>query len=178
MRNRETLVGLLVVGLIAAGVLWVRRPAASLVPAAAPGTSTSAESSELLGPWPSGPGSTASDPVPPDITVTDGVVDLGEVRVTLSVAPRPPVAFAKRFYRVRVESQGAAAKLEDGRISFAMKMPMGDHRYALVPGAEGWQEAVVVLPLCGSGDPRWYALVEGTVSGRPAAARFRLDLAR
>jgi hypothetical protein len=31
-------------------------------------------------------------------------------------------------------------------VSFEMTMPMGDHRYALVPGEEGWLEAAVVLP--------------------------------
>ena len=55
-------------------------------------------------------------------------------------------------------------------------MPMGDHRYSLVPAADGWQEAEVVLPLCPSGKRRWFATVEGTVAGQPRTARFRLDL--
>jgi len=66
--------------------------------------------------------------------------------------------------------------LEGGRISFEMTMPMGDHRYSLVPGDDGWQEAEVTLPRCMSGKRRWYATVEGTVAGRPRSARFRLDL--
>jgi hypothetical protein len=66
--------------------------------------------------------------------------------------------------------------LEAGRISFEMSMPMGDHRYSLVPAADGWQEAEAVLPLCGSGNRRWFATVEGTVAGRPISARFQLDL--
>jgi hypothetical protein len=68
--------------------------------------------------------------------------------------------------------------LEQGRISFEMTVPMGDHRYALVVGDDGWLETTVVLPFCPSGSPRWYANVEGVVDGRPRAARFRLDLAR
>ena len=61
-------------------------------------------------------------------------------------------------------------------VSFEMKMPMGDHRYTLVAGTDGWQQAEVVLPFCPSGNPRWYAIVEGTVAGTPVTARFRLDL--
>ncbi len=99
-----------------------------------------------------------------------------DVRVTLSVSPRPPTAFAKQRVRVRVESGGVPLALDGGRISFEMAMPMGDHRYALVAGRDGWQEAEVVLPVCTSGNPRWYAIVEGTVAGRPTTARFRLDV--
>jgi hypothetical protein len=105
-------------------------------------------------------------------------VDLGDVRLTLSVTPRPPVAFQKMRFRVRVESRGLPVVLEGGRISFEMTMPMGDHRYALARGDGEWQEAEVVLPFCMSGDPRWYALVEGVVAGRPVIARFRLDLTK
>jgi hypothetical protein len=124
----------------------------------------------------------------PDVTQADGIVDLGDVRVVLSVTPRPPVAFQKNQFRVRVEAADANAPagpsratpvpLESGRMSFEMVMPMGDHRYTLVAGADGWREAAVVLPMCKSGNPRWYAIVEGTVAGRPVLARFRLDLAK
>ena len=110
------------------------------------------------------------------MTRADGAVTLGDVRVTLSVSPRPPVAFEKKRFRVRVETDSAPAALEGGRISFEMTMPMGEHRYSLVAGADGWQEAEVVLPFCKSGNPRWYAIVEGRVDGRPRTARFRLDL--
>jgi hypothetical protein len=123
-----------------------------------------------------------------DVTVADGVVGLGDIRVTLSVIPRPPVAFRKNRFRVRLESTsrrtaadkpaGAPLALEGGRISFEMTMPMGEHRYTLVAGADGWQEADVVLPFCKSGNPRWYAIVEGAVAGRPVAARFRVDLTK
>jgi hypothetical protein len=47
---------------------------------------------------------------------------------------------------VRAEAGGSPVVLEGGRVSFEMSMPMGDHRYSLVPGADGWQEAAVVLP--------------------------------
>ena len=107
----------------------------------------------------------------PDVTLADGTVDLEGVRITLSLSPQPPVAFAKMRVRVRAASTAAADKLltlEGGRVSFEMSMPMGDHRYSLVPGADGWQEADVVLPLCPSGKRRWYATVEGTVAGRAA----------
>ena len=85
-------------------------------------------------------------------------------------SPGPPVAFQENRFRVRVESANGPVALEDGRISFEMTMPMGDHRYSLVAGADGWQEAEVVLPFCKSGNPRWYATVEGTVAGEPRRA--------
>jgi hypothetical protein len=124
-----------------------------------------------------GPGAGA-DAALPDVTLTDAALDLGDVQVIVSVTPRPAVAFQNRRFRVRVESGGLPVVLEGGRISFEMTMPMGEHRYALVRGENGWQEAQVVLPFCRSGNPRWYATVEGTVAGRPVTARFRLDLTK
>ncbi|MCX6551366.1 MAG: hypothetical protein NTY02_10250, partial [Acidobacteria bacterium] len=118
----------------------------------------------------------SGDEALPDVTLADGSVDVGEVRITLSLAPQPPVAFAKFRARIRASSLGSAVALEGGRITFEMTMPMGDHRYSLVPGAQGWQEAEVVLPLCPSGKRRWYATVEGATSGQPRTARFRFDL--
>lgn len=171
MRTRDTLVGLIVLGLVIAGVVWVRGVQRS-------GPSASAE---RLGPPPEplrARSSPDTDAATPDVTVADGVVDVADLRVTLSVAPRPPVAFAKTQFRVRVESRGTPVVPEGGRISFEMTMPMGNHRYTLVAGEGGWQEAEVVLPFCKSGNPRWHALVEGTVGGRPFAARFRVDLTR
>jgi len=114
----------------------------------------------------------------PDVTLADGSADAGEgVRITLSLNPQPPVAFAKTLVRVRAEAGGSVVDLAGGRISFEMTMPMGDHRYLLVPGEGGWQEAEVILPRCMSGKRRWYATVEGMVGGQPRTARFRLDLA-
>ncbi len=111
-----------------------------------------------------------------DVTRADGVVRLDDLRVTLSVSPRPPVAFQPKRFRVRVEADGAPVPLEEPRITFEMTMPMGEHRYTLVAGPEGWQEAEVVLPFCKSGNPRWYAIVEGHIGPRPVTARFRIDL--
>ncbi len=112
----------------------------------------------------------------PDVTLADRAVDVGGVRLFLSVEPRPIFAFATNRFRVRAESAGAPVALEDGHLSFEMTMPMGDHRYRLVPGVDGWEEAEVVLPLCGSGNRRWFATFEGTVAGQPRRARFQLDL--
>jgi hypothetical protein len=44
------------------------------------------------------------------------VVDLGDVRVVLTVAPRPPTALAKRFFRVKVEPTSAVAQAERRRV--------------------------------------------------------------
>jgi hypothetical protein len=112
-----------------------------------------------------------------DVTAADATVDAGGVGITFSIASRPAVALAEMRVRIRAESRGSAVALEGTRISFEMTMPMGDHRYSLVPGKDGWQEAEVVLPLCRSGKRRWFATVEGTAAGRLRSARFRLDLA-
>lgn len=182
MNVRSTLLGLVVLGLVAAGVYWVRlRPASSDGASArqAPSAATS----------PASAGMASDDESLPDVTIADATANSGDVRITLSIAQRPAVALAKTRVRVSAFALAPAASasasatadrrltLEGGRISFEMTMPMGDHRYTLVPGENEWQEAEVVLPLCRSGSRRWYATVEGTVAGRPRVARFRLDLA-
>jgi hypothetical protein len=169
--TRSTLLGLVVLALVGAGMWWVRPPSPPVehLPAASAGQAPSASSPT---------GQSSSDDALPDVTLADGSADAGAgVRITLSLSPQPPVAFAKTKVRVRVEAGGSPVRLEAGRISFEMTMPMGDHRYTLVPGADGWQEAEVILPRCMSGKLRWYATVEGTVGGEPRTARFRLDLA-
>ena len=158
MKLRETLLGLVVVALLAGGFLWARGWGRAEKAPAAPAETAPAPEAPL-----------------PDVTLADGSVDLGDVRLVLSV-DRPVVAFSKVRWRVRAESAGAPVPLAEGRLSFEMMMPMGDHRYSLVPGPTGWQEAEVVLPLCKSGNRTWFATVEGTVAGKPRVARFQLDL--
>jgi hypothetical protein len=53
---------------------------------------------------------------------------------------------------------------------------MGDHRHALVPAPGGWQEAEAVLPLCPSGNRRWFGDLEFTLDGQARSARFAFDL--
>ena len=163
MKLRETLLGLVVLALLAGGVWWARGRgrAKDLHGLPAAGASSAA--------------GTATAPSMPDVTLADGSVDAGGVRLVLSVT-RPVVAFEKARWRVRAEANGAPAMIEEGRISFEMTMPMGENRYSLVAADGGWQEAEVVLPMCGSGERTWFAIVEGMVAGRPVAARFRLDL--
>lgn len=162
MKLREPLLGLLVVAALAAGVWWARgRSGAEDPPKPAAGGAES-------------PAAVAEAPAP-DVTLADASVDAGGVRLVLS-AERPIVAFSKVRFRARAESNGATVPLEEGRLSFEMTMPMGDHRYVLVPAAGGWQEAEVVLPMCGSGKRTWFATLGGTVAGRPVSARFQLDL--
>jgi hypothetical protein len=131
MKLNSTLTGIVVLALVAAGVYWVRlrppSPSAGHMPTA---SARQGEGEDAL----------------PDVTLAAGSVDAGDVRITLSLTPQPPVAFAKMRVRVRAESGAAPVALEGGRVSFEMTMPMGDHRYALVPGEEGWLEAAVVLP--------------------------------
>ena len=162
MKLRETLLGLLVLAALAGGVWWARsRSGAGHAPAADP-TNT--------------PAAAPVDPSAlPDVTLADASVDAGGVRLVLS-PDRPIVAFSKIRFRVRAEANGAAVPIEEGRLSFEMTMPMGDHRYTLLPAADGWQEAEVVLPLCKSGKRTWFATLAGKVGGAPVSARYRLDL--
>lgn len=155
MKLRETLLGLVVLALLAGGALWARGRGRAERPAASPAAGLEAPM--------------------PDVTLADGSVDAGGVRLVLS-PDRPVVAFEKARFRARAESNGAPVPLEEGRLSFEMEMPMGENRYALVAGAGDWKEAEVVLPMCGSGKRTWFATLEGKVAGRPVSARYRLDL--
>ena len=128
MRRRELIVGLALLAVLAAGAWWARSP--SPTAASAPNAAAPAAGDEAL----------------PDVTFAERTADVGGVRITLSVLPNPPVALATFRVRVRAEANGSPAGIEAGRVSFEMAMPMGDHRYTLVPGEAGWQEAAVVLP--------------------------------
>jgi hypothetical protein len=123
MNIKTTLVGMAVLAVLAAGAWWARSPLPTAATAPA-----------------------AGDDALPNVTLSEGTADVGGVRITLSVTPNPPVALARFRVRVRAEANGSSAPIEAGRVSFEMAMPMGDHRYALALGEEGWQEAAVVLP--------------------------------
>jgi hypothetical protein len=159
MNIKTTLLGMALLAVLAAGAWWARSPSPTAATA------------------PAALGEISGNDDLPDLTLAAATADAGGVRITLSLSPNPPVAFATTRVRVRAEAGGSPVLLDGGRIRFEMAMPMGDHRYSLVAGEGGWQEADVVLPLCGSGQRRWYATVEGTVGGQPRTARFRLDLA-
>jgi len=171
MKNSATIVGLVVLAVVGAGVWWVRSPS----PSAGHLPTASAREAPSV-PAPASARQGEGDEALPDVTLAGGSVNSGDARITLSLTPQPPVAFAKTCVRVRTEVNGSPAVLEGGSVSFEMTMPMGDHRYSLVAGQDGWQEAEVTLPRCMSGNRRWYATVEGTVAGQPRSARFRLDL--
>jgi hypothetical protein len=151
---RRTALGVLVLVLLIGGGLWVRERQAIKTGG-------------------------ADRTAPPDVTRADAVVDTDNVRVTLSLSPRPPIGFKKFKTRVRLEARSflpGTPVLQNPRISFEMAMPMGDNRYALKPAPDGWLEAEVLLPSCGSGDPHWFAIIEGTRDGKPLTVRFRFDL--
>ncbi len=128
------------------------------------------------------PGATAGPAVSggiPDVTTGPAVLDAGGgVRIAVALDPSPPVSMTPFRVRVRAERDGAPLDLTHGRVSFEMTMPMGDHRYDLQGGADGWQTAEAVLPACASGGRRWFATIEGDVAGRPRVVKVRLDLAR
>ena len=151
LRVAETVVGLAVVVAIAAASLAVRQRQAAR------------------------DGSPSADL--PDVSRADATLDLGDVRIVLSAGPRPLLAFARNRFRFRAEKDGGPVPLADGVVSFTMTMPMGDHRHALVPASDGWQEAEAVLPLCPSGRRRWFGRLDFTLAGRARSARFAFDLA-
>ena len=128
MNIKTTLIGTALLALLAAGAWWAQSPSPTPVPA------------------PVAPAPAAGDDALPDVTLAAGTTEIGATRITLSVTPNPPVALAMFRVRVRAEANGSPAAIEAGRVSFEMAMPMGDHRYTLVPGEQGWQEAAVVLP--------------------------------
>jgi hypothetical protein len=136
MNVKTTLLGMTVLAVLAAGAWWAR----SLAPSAGP-PSPSAGQTPMASARQAG-----GDDALPDVTLADGSVDAGGVQITLSLSPNPPVAFAKTLVRVRAGANASPAAIENGRVSFEMAMPMGDHRYTLVAGEEGWLEAAVVLP--------------------------------
>ena len=113
----------------------------------------------------------------PDVSRADATLDLGDVRIAVSAGPRPLLAFARNRFRFRAEAGGAPVALADAVVSFTMSMPMGDHRHALVPASDGWQDAEAVLPLCPSGKRRWFGRLDFTLAGRARSARFAFDLA-
>jgi hypothetical protein len=153
----QAILGLAVAALLAATALAVRaRHAAS------------------VGPPDPAPGRAAGEVV--DVSGSDATLDLGDVRVLVSAGPRPLAAFARSRFRVRVESDHGAVPVRDPVVTFAMTMPMGDHRHALAAGADGWQEAEAVLPSCVSGNRRWLATLSFTLDGRPRTVLFAFDL--
>ncbi|MGE3841045.1 MAG: hypothetical protein AB7I50_05605 [Vicinamibacterales bacterium] len=149
MTTRETCIGLGVLVFVLAGLIWSRG-----------GEEATARSS-------------ASSL--PDLSSSDGTVLARGIPLEVSVS-RPATPMVPFRIRVRTDAR-SSPPLENGRISFVMAMPMGDHRYDLSPEPDGWQQADVTLPTCLSGERRWYATLDGTVDGRAITARFVLDLA-
>jgi hypothetical protein len=169
----STVLGLLVLALVVGGVMWARGRHEARGGAANGSQDAGGHAGGMHAAAPR-----VADGDLPDITHAEATAAAGDLRVALAVTPAPPAAFSKNRYRVRVEARGASVPLADARISFDMVMPMGDHRYALVATPDGAYETEAVLPMCQSGNPRWFATVEGTASGLPVRARFRLDLAK
>jgi hypothetical protein len=156
-RRAETLVGLAVAAALAAAFLAVRgRPSTGAGPPA---------------------GGDAAPAGLPDVTRADAVVDVGDLRLRISAGPRPLLAFARNRFRFRAEGHGRPVVLADAVVSFAMEMPMGDHRHPLALAAEGWQEAEAALPLCLSGGRRWIGTLDFVEDARPRSVRFAFDLA-
>jgi hypothetical protein len=113
-----------------------------------------------------------------DVTTSDASVDVGAVRVTLSVTQRPIVASEKRRFCVRTEVDAIQVDLTKGTLSFDTDPPAGANRYALAETPDGCYSADVTLPASPSGATRWYATVEGVVDEHPLSARFQFDVTK
>ena len=113
----------------------------------------------------------------PDVTASDTNVDVGQVRVVLSVPQRPITPLEKERFCVRAEIDGIPADLAKGHITFDMASPIGAHRYELMDTGDGCHSADVVLPAGPDGGTRWYATVVGVVDEQPVTARFQFDVA-
>ena len=110
-----------------------------------------------------------------DVTASDASVDVGAVRVTMSVPQRPIVAGEKRRFCVRTEVDAIAVELHEGRMSFDTDPPTSVNRQTLTASQDGCYSAEVTLP---AGTTRGYATVEGIVDEHPLTARFQFDVAK
>lgn len=155
MKHRSTILGLVVLVLLVAGVFSARLRRSE------PGDGAP------------GPGADV-----PDATRSEAVLTAADVRIRVAIQPNPPVAFAKMRVRIRAERDGLALPLDNGTLDFDMAMPMGEHRYTMTASPDGWYEATVTLPECVTGDRRWYGTIAGVVAGQERRGRFRIDLAR
>lgn len=164
-RVAETVLGLAVVAAIAATAFLVRTRGED-PPQAARGGRVTEGGERMAG--------TPADV--PDISRADADIDLRDLHVLVSAGPRPLRAFARNRFRFRAEKSGTPVALSGASVSFTMTMPMGDHRHALVPAGDGWQQAEVVLPACPSGGGRWFGRLDFTVAGRARSARFTIEL--
>ena len=118
-------------------------------------------------------------PGSPDVTKEDGAFVVDGITVQVKIGARPIKADEKTRYLFLFEGAGGEAlTLEEGVVSFTMKMDMGRHPYELVPdGADGWYAAEASIPRCPSGDPRWYGNMEFFIDGTSHKGGFQFDLA-
>ena len=155
---RKDLLGIVALAAVVAGVGWARAIGAA-------GDRATVESNSSA---------TA------DVTLVDRSIEVDDLQVRVSLPSRPVVAMSPSRVRVRVVGSpgGRPLVLERGSLVLEMAMPMGQQRYRLIDGEDGWQEASIELPFCLTGNPRWYGRLEGTVAGRAIAASFHFDVRR
>lgn len=158
MRQRDLILGVLLVVVIAAGAYWVGHRGISGVPAT--GSTTAGLEADL-----------------PDLSLGDARLEVDGLVVRVE-GTRPIRAFEQNRLLFRFEgADGSNRPVEEAVVSFTMKMEMGKHRYSLVPSSrEGWLQAEFVLPACPSGNRRWYGNLTFSLAGRPGATRFQFDL--
>jgi hypothetical protein len=160
MRQRDLILGVLLVVVIAAGVYWVSHRGASEVPERGAGSTSAGSAIDL-----------------PDLSLGDARLEVDGLVVRVE-GTRPIRAFEQNRLLFRFEgTDGSDRPVEEAVVSFTMKMEMGRNRYTLVPSSrEGWLQADFVLPACPSGNRRWYGNLTFAVSGRPLRTGFQFDL--
>jgi hypothetical protein len=116
---------------------------------------------------------------PTELTAAgSSTVDVNGLHVRLRASTWPVAALRDTTFDVQVQADGGPSAFSDGVLSFAMQMPMGEHRYRLIQTSPDRWTATVVLPACPSGASRWTATLEGRVGDQPLRASFTFDLAR
>ena len=110
-----------------------------------------------------------------DLTTSDVTVDVGAVRMMVSVPQRPIVTAAPRRFCVRTEVDGIQVDLAKGTLTFDTDPPSGAQRYTLAETPDGCHSADVTLTAPANGATRWYGTVEGSVDEQSLSARFQFN---
>ena len=125
-----------------------------------------------------GAGSAPAPAAPCDAGRAPCTLDAGDLRVTLDLSPRPPVALQELAAMVRVSRGGAP--LPGAAVSLELSMPgmyMGENRIVLAP-ADGGYAGKGVLVRCASGRRDWSAeVVVRPAGGAEARVRFPFQAA-
>jgi nitrogen fixation protein FixH len=109
-----------------------------------------------------------------DVGTRPCAANVGDLRVVLELAPRPPLPLKALSTVVQLTRNGAPVAVTDAVVELSMSgMFMGDNRVVLRPQGEGRYVGEGVLLRCASGRRDWVAEVVARLpGGGEARARF------